>query len=79
MKWQEKLNRFIDRLDKCGIQVKLSANYPWIYLDEINGKRVSETFMANQGFTIMFVPIKGDTSDFTDISEIMKLIRKYTI
>ena len=76
----DKLGVFIERLKKIGIDVKLSGNFPWVYLDEINGVRVKETFRANHGFTVMFLPGRNDSpvSDFTDIKEIFNLIRKYT-
>ena len=76
-----KLDVFVERLKKIGIDVKLSGNFPWIYLDEINGVRVTETFCANHGFTVMFLPGRNDSppSEFTDIKEIFKLIREYKI
>ena len=75
----DKLGVFVERLKKIGIKVKLSGNFPWIYLDEINGVRVTERFEANHGFTVMFLPSRNDSppSEFTDITEIFKLIRKY--
>ena len=72
------LKTFVDRMQRIGIEIKLAANYPWIYIDKINGKRVTETFEANHGFTIAFLPIRNDQQmRFTDIAEIFKLIRKY--
>ncbi len=75
----DKLAVFIERLKKIGIEVKLSGNFPWIYLSEINGVRVKENFQANHGFTVMFLPGRNDSppSDFTDIKEIFNLLRKY--
>lgn len=75
-----KLDVFVERLKKIGIDIKLSGNFPWIYIQEINGKRVTETFRANHGFTVMFLPGRNDSpvSEFTDIKEIFNLIRKYT-
>jgi len=74
----EKLEIFINRLKKIGIDIELVGNYPWIYIDKINGQRVTERFLGNHGFTIMFTPVKlGQTKEFTDIKEIFKLIRKY--
>jgi hypothetical protein len=75
----DKLDVFVKRLKKIGIDVKLTGNFPWIYLDKICGMKVSETFQANHGFTIMFLPGRNDSpvSNFTDITEIFKLIRKY--
>jgi len=69
----EKLTIFIERLKKIGIDITLIGNYPWIYIETINGKRVTEQFLGNHGFTVMW----STTGDFTDITEIFKLIRKY--
>jgi phage tail protein X len=75
---EDKITVFIGRLQKIGVEVKLSGNYPWIYIERINGKSVTETFQANHGFTVAFTPIKqGQEIQFTDITEIFKLIRKY--
>ncbi len=75
---EDKITVFIGRLQKIGVEVKLSGNYPWIYIELINGKSVTETFQANHGFTVAFTPIKqGQEIQFTDITEIFKLIRKY--
>ena len=76
----DKLTVFVDRLKRIGINVELMGNYPWIYLDTINGKKVTERFMGEWGFTIAFLPIRvGKEIEFTDISEIFKLIRKYIL
>ena len=78
MKGRDKLTIFVDRMNKLGIDIKLGGNYPWIYIDHINGKRVVEKFQANHGFTIAFLPITPDKElEFTDIGEIFKLVRKY--
>ena len=74
----EKLTIFIERLKKIGIDILLGSNYPWIYITHINGIRVTETFKAEHGFTIAFMPIRIEQElSFTDITEIFKLIRKY--
>lgn len=74
----DKLATFIRRMEKLSIDIKFTSNYPWIYIDKINNKKVSETFKAKHGFTIAFLPIRNDQEmEFTDISEIFKLIRKY--
>lgn len=74
----DKLKVFVDRMKKININIKLVGNYPWIYIDEINGKRVTEKFEGNHGFTIAFLPVRADRElEFTDINEIFKLIRKY--
>ena len=74
----DKIKVLHDRLEKIGIDVMFAANYPWIYIDRINGKRVTETFKADHGFTVAFYPIRKDQElNFTDIKEIFKLLRKY--
>jgi hypothetical protein len=73
------LEAFQDRMLRLGINVELVGNYPWVYIESINGKRVTETFRANHGFTIAFTPIRlGQKLEITDISEVMNLVRKYT-
>ena len=75
---KDKLTSFINRMNRIGIDIELFSNIPWIYIDSINGKRVTETFEANHGFTIAFLPVRADQElAFTDITEIFKLIRKY--
>ena len=75
----DKITVFVERLKKIGIDVKLSGNFPWVYITEICGKKVTETFGGNWGFTLIFLPVRNDSppSEFTDITEIFKLIRKY--
>jgi len=73
----DKIKTFIERLSKIGINIELFRNAPWIYIDTINGIKVTEKFHADHGFTLAFTPIKGEQLEFTDISKIFKLIRKY--
>jgi len=74
----EKINIFIRRLKKLGINVEISLNTPWIYMHSVNGKRVTEKFEAEHGFTLAFRPLRPNQElKFTDIKEIFKIIRKY--
>jgi len=67
-----------NRLIKIGITIEMVSNYPWIYLDKVNGNVVKEKYFANHGFTIGFNPAKvGDVFSYTDLKEIFKIIRKY--
>ena len=77
--FMESLSIFVDRLKKIGIEVELFGNYPWIYLDKINGKKVTEKFQADHGFTVAFLnnPFLNKSVEFTDTKEIFKLIREY--
>lgn len=74
-----KLKIFINRMKKIGIDIKLAMNYPWIYIDEINGKRVVEKFKSNHGFIIAFLRVKSNPNQlkFININGIFQLIRKY--
>ena len=76
----DKIKVFVERLKKIGIEVKLQGNFPWVYIDEICGIKVKERFEGNHGFTLIFLPVRNDSppSEFTDITEIFKLIRKYS-
>ena len=75
----DKIDTFMRRMGRIGIDLRLSLNYPWIYLTKVNGKMVKETFQAFHGFTIAFMPIRKDQElQFTDIKRIFELIRKYT-
>ena len=76
----DKIDIFVGRLKKLGIEVKLTGNYPWVYIDEICGIRVKEKLAGNHGFTLIFLPVRNDRppSEFTDITETFKLIRKYS-
>lgn len=67
-------DRFISRLARLGIDVELGGNYPWIYLDKVNGARVKETFRANHGFTA-FMLGKSGTCKFTDRKVVFNKIR----
>lgn len=74
----KKIEVFLNRMKKIGINLELGGNYPWIYIDEINGKRVTETYCGEHGFTLAFLPVKKDKElEFTDLTEIFKLIRRY--
>ena len=69
---------FVNRLRKIGIEVKISFNVPWIYIDSINGKRVKEKRYSKYGYTVAFMPIKkGQNIKFLDLRDTFNLIRKY--
>ena len=77
-KWIEQLDVFHNRMKNVGVDLMLAANYPYIYIDTINGKKVTEKFYGNCGFVLALTPIKptGDLN-FVGIVETFKLIRKY--
>ena len=73
------INRLVPRLRKIGVDVELCGNYPWIYLDKVNGNKVKreDFFEGNHGFTIAFLPLKDEKMELTDIKKVFKIIRKY--
>jgi len=75
-----KLDVFRKRMKKLNIDIELISNYPWIYIRSVNGNIIKreDYFEGNHGFTIGFHPIKLDqVFEFTDITKIFELIRKY--
>lgn len=71
------LDTLVKRLKNIGIDLKLIGNYPWIYLDSVNGKRVIEKFEANHGFNIAMMNVRTGKIKLTNTKEIFKIIRKY--
>lgn len=66
---------FRNRLLRIGINTTFSANYPWIYLDTVNGKKVKGKFYGNHGFTAFFARANLQYR-ITDIGVIFAKIRK---
>jgi hypothetical protein len=69
-----------NRLSKIGIEIEMSLNLPWIYLDRINGIRVRrEDFTENHGFNLAWYPIReGEQICLAeDPKTIINLIRRY--
>lgn len=69
----DKLHR---RLQKLDIDITCIGNYPWIYLDTVNNRRVTEKFMAQHGFTIAMLTQDNDVT-LTDRKKIFEILRKY--
>ncbi len=69
------LGLFMKRMKSINIKLECSINYPWVYIDKINGKRVKEKYFSEHKYTIAL-----ETSDkfFKDhLGETFSLIRKY--
>lgn len=62
-----------ERLHSLGINVWFSLNYPWVYVDSINGIKIKEKYNANHGYCIGYY----DTPDSIDLKALFKIIRKY--
>ena len=77
---QDPLSTLRERLQRIGIEIEMSANIPWIYLDRVNGIRVRrEDFTANHGFNIGWYGIRNEDSIrlAEDPGTIIDLIRRY--
>ena len=75
------INVFVRRMKRIGIELQLFGNYPWIYLDSVNGNRImkEDYYHANHGFTIGWYGIKlGSVPHLIEDRDlIFKMIRKY--
>lgn len=71
------INSFTNKLKSVGINVELVGNYPWIYLDKVNGISVRERFDANHGFTAFYLPVKNTLPvHFSDRKSVFQKIRE---
>ena len=69
-----------NRLSKLGIELEFVGNYPWIYLERVNGIRIrQEDFTANHGFNIAWFGIRNEDKIklAEDPKTIIALIRRY--
>jgi hypothetical protein len=72
-----KISLFVERLRKIGIEVELVGNFPWIYLDKVNGKKVTERFMARHGFTAFMLSVRpGNKPKWSDIRKVFSKVRE---
>ena len=70
------IDKFVNRLNHIGIEVTLTANYPWVYLETVNNKKIKENFCANHGFTAFFMPIDNKQKvRFSDRRAVFSKIR----
>jgi hypothetical protein len=77
---EDVISQLVKRLRRCGIEVEFVGNYPWIYLDRVNGIRIRrEDFTANHGFNIAWYGIRNeDKIRFAEEPKtIIALIRRY--
>ena len=70
------LTAFLHRLSKIGVSLHCSSNYPWVYIDSINGKNVEEKYGSEHGW-VLGIFYGNDDFYCGDLKEVFKLIRKY--
>jgi hypothetical protein len=70
------IDKFVNRLNRIGIEVTLIGNYPWVYMDTVNNKQIKENFQANHGYTVFFMPIDNKQKvRFSDRRTVFRKIR----
>ena len=70
------IDKFVNRLNRIGIEVTLTANYPWVYLETVNNKKIKEKYMSKYGYTIFFLPIDNKRKvKFIDRRAVFRKIR----
>ena len=65
----EQIAILVNRLDKIGIKTKLSGNYPWVCITEINDRKIREKFASDHGFVVAI-------GNHIYLKEFFQLIRK---
>ena len=71
------VSSFVSKLKRIGTEVELFGNYPWIYLDTVNGKKVKERFMGNHGFTAFFLSNDPQSKyTFSDSDKVFAKVRE---
>jgi len=62
------LNRLVPRLKKIGITIEMAGNYPWIYLEKVNGmeKRLATDEMIGVRIPVRPLFINFECSQFVN-------------
>jgi hypothetical protein len=76
--------KLVNRLSKIGYDVKFTMNYPWIYLQEVNGIAVQQKRNSEHGFCFgYFTASTSNTTEFnfdnTDLKELFNLLKIYKL
>ena len=72
---------FRNRLSKIGIELELFGNVPWIYIDKVNGNKVSrEDYNAKYGYNFAWYPVRNGEKphlDWSIMKQTFNIIRRY--
>lgn len=71
---RDTIKRLGDRLNKLNIHTEFGGNFPWIYLEKVNGIEVKGKFQSDHHFTA-FMSVKG-ACKWTDMSVVFDKIRE---
>lgn len=66
-------SRLHDRLGNIGIRIQLMGNFPWVYLEKVNGIKIEEVLHARHGFCIGY---STDMRNITYRKEMFSKIRE---
>ncbi len=70
------IDSFVNKLKRLGIEVELVGNYPWIYLDKVNGDKVVGKQNANHGFCAFIVPVSEGVTRWSNRRKVFNKIRE---
>lgn len=54
------VNDFVDEYNAKGISLSCVSNYPWVYLESINGAPIRKKRNSEYGYVIAIYNLKGD-------------------
>lgn len=71
----KELDGIITKLHKAGVNIQLLINYPWVYIDKINNRKVIEKYNSEHGWVVGIY--NKNKFKIDNIKEFFNLIRKY--
>ena len=75
---EQRLIDFKRRLKRIGISIEIGTNFPMVYLEKINGRKVKERFYSDYKWCFAMLPKKDHHQiRFIDNFETFDLIRSY--
>ena len=75
-----KVDILVRRLKKLNIDVIFIANYPWIYIDTVNGIKVKAKHVSKYGFTSFMLTQSGKFKFYSkETFDIIRVILKDNI
>ena len=77
IKAKDELATLVRRLAKLKIKIECLGNYPFIYINKVNGKQVVELYSSEYGFVVAMNHWRTNDVVISDLKEVFKTIRKY--
>lgn len=69
------LKNFIDPFTSEGIIISCVSNYPWVYLESVNGNLIREKRKSEHGYVIGIYNFKGEVivQDEQEVSDFIRV------